>query len=166
VPFRVRTGGVLRTFGFYGLLGLPIIAWVVGVILFNVNYSALSSLLFTIVTVSPIVAGDISLVGEITPIALALSLIALAPTSRREINIVPIATALLIYVLYLHLTVFFSSPPGRALIRNKWSGDQAVESTKIVLTLLSNIRIAAVVIAASLIGFRIKNGKSEPKSTD
>lgn len=80
---------------FYVLLLIPTIVWIILVIPVYVptlnlpDYS--SSIVYAIVTASPLVGGDISIFGEVTPIILAGLTIALMPKSH-EINYFAIFT--------------------------------------------------------------------------
>jgi hypothetical protein len=113
-----------------------------------------NKLVYAIVAVSPIVGGDVSLFGELTPVVLAGAIIALLPNTKQDIKLIEIFIAILSYFLFIHLTVFFTSGSGAGVISANW--DNTDEPKKILLGVISNIRVMAIVIAASIIGFKVK----------
>jgi hypothetical protein len=146
----------MKIAAFYGLLSVPIILWAILVlpIYFSAGPDLSSNLVYGIVAVSPIVGGDVSLFGEVTPVVLAGAIIALLPNTKQDIKLIAIFMAILSYVLFVHLTIFFTSGPGVGLISANW--DKIDEPRKILLGVMSNIRVMAIVIAASIVGFKVK----------
>jgi hypothetical protein len=108
-----------------------------------------SAVLYGIVVVSPLVGGDMSIVGEITPMILAGASIALLPNSKGTSNLFAFAECILIYILYIQLSLFFSTGEGVALLYSNWP--DIAGPKKIILGIVSNIRIMAVLIAASIL---------------
>jgi hypothetical protein len=146
----------MRVMAFYAFLVLPIALWallVLPVYLANIPDLA-SAIVYAVVAVSPIVGGDVSIFGEITPVILAGAIIALMPSSKGDIKISAIILAVIAYVLFIQLTVFFSSGRGVAILSATW--DEISQPQKIILGLISNIRVMAIVVAASILGFKVK----------
>jgi hypothetical protein len=152
----------------YGLLSIPIIAWAMLVLpnyatiflpdTFPNAYILSTVVVKAIVTVSPLVIGDISIFGEITPIILAGAIITLLPGTRGTPNAPAVVLALIAYFMFLHLSIYFSSGAGTALLSADFDDIQGPQKT--VLTLVSNIRVMAIVIAGTIVGFSVKSGKS------
>jgi hypothetical protein len=114
-----------------------------------------SAIVYSIVTASPLVGGDISIFGEVTPIILAGGIIALLPNSEHGSNMFAFAEAVLIYALFIQLSVFFSTGEGVALLSNNWPDIAGPKKT--ILGIVSNIRIMSIVVAASILGFKVKS---------
>jgi hypothetical protein len=158
-----------KTTIFFGLLSIPILAWVVLVLpnyvtillpnSFPNAYMISSGFMKALVSVSPLVTGDISVFGEITPIILAGALIALLPDSRGVPNIPAIALAVVAYFMFLHLSIYFSSGAGAALLSADFDDIQKAQQT--LLTLISNVRVMAIVIAGAIVGINVKSGHSQ-----
>lgn len=146
----------MKTAAFYGLLSLPIILWAVLFLpIYILPSSDLSThILSSIVDASKIIGADISIFGEVTPAILAGAIIALSPGSKQNINLAAIFIAVLSYIFFLQLTIFFTSGQGAGVISATW--DQPDEPRKALLGAISNIRTMTIVIAASIIGLKIK----------
>ena len=152
----------MRTVLFYILLLIPIILWIIVVIpayasaLRLPDYS--TEIVYATVSASPFVGGDISIFGEVTPIILAGLILALMPKSS-EINYFAIILAIVSYALFIQLSVFFSpGGPGVGLISANWDGEQFDKAQKTILGVVSNLRMTMIVIAASILGFKVKGG--------
>jgi hypothetical protein len=145
----------MRTGLFYLLLCLPIVVW--ALIVLPVYASSLpdwsSNLVAALVAASPIIGGDVSIFGELTPMILAGLIIGIAPASK-DINYFAVVLAVLSYALFIHLSVFFSSGPGVGVMSANW--DDTALPQKIALGFVSNVRVMLIVIAASLVGFKIR----------
>lgn len=102
---------------------------------------------------SPLVGGDISLFGEITPVVMAGLIIALMPKTS-SVNYIAAFLAFISYILFVHLSWFFLSGPGVGLISLDF--DKIAGPQKTILSLVSNIRIMVAVILASILGFKIR----------
>jgi hypothetical protein len=147
----------MQRWAFYLLLCIPILAWA-SVVLPTYFLNTLDiavGLVYAIVTVSPVVGGDFSIFGELTPIVLAGSIIALMPKSQNEINYFAVLLAIVSYLLFIHLSVFFSSGPGVGLLSVNWN--QIAGPQKTILNLVSNVRVMAIIVGASLLGFKVKS---------
>jgi len=148
----------MRTAAFYFLLCVPIAIWGVVVLpnLFSfnefVNYSA--TLVASAVAISPVVGGDISVFGEITPVVLAGAIVALMPAQAERINYAAIGLALCSYFLFVHLSIYFTSGPGVGLLEFKFHS--ITDPQKIILNLVGNVRVMAIVICATILGFKVK----------
>jgi hypothetical protein len=132
---------------------LPIIVWIAIVIPFwagDADFPA--GLVSAIVTAAPLIAGDISVVGEMTPGILAGFIIALLPSSQYETTIKAVALAALIYFLYIYLAIFFSGEKGELLL-GVHSHDVSTDR-KTILSVCSNVRVTAIAVAASIIGLK------------
>lgn len=145
----------MKTVAFYMLLLLPILFWAVLVLPIYLlpNSEASTLILSSVVDASKLVGGDISLFGEVTPVILAGAIIALSPSSKQNINLLAIFIAVVSYILFIHLTVFLTSGKGAGVISATWDDP---EKKKVLLGVISNIRTMTAVIAASLIGLKIK----------
>jgi hypothetical protein len=155
-PRRTASGAVMQIAVFYLSLFFPILIWA-AIVLPNyiINSSGISTaVIYSIVSVSPLVGGDISLFGEITPVILAGLIITLLPASKDGTNYLAIFIALLDYLAFLHLNIYFSDGPGVGLISANW--DNIVEPQKILLSVVSNIRTTAIVIAFSILGLKVR----------
>jgi hypothetical protein len=149
-------GPALRSVAFYFLLSLPILAWALVVVpnhLFGLADISLA-IVYAAVTVSPLVGGDVSIFGEVTPVLLAGAILALTPKSKGRINVLAIGLAVLTYALFLHLSVYFSSGPGVGLLAADWSNIEEPQRT--ILKLVSNVRVMAIVLAAAILGINVK----------
>jgi hypothetical protein len=150
----------MRAAAFYLLLCIPIVVWAAVVIpnylsfLDSVNYSA--AIVAAAVAVSPVVGGDISVFGEVTPVILAGSIIALMPAQAQNVNYAAIGLALCSYLLFVHLSVYFTSGQGVGLL--EFTFPSIAEPQKIVLSLIANVRVMAIVICAAILGFKVKAG--------
>jgi hypothetical protein len=95
--------GQMRTFTFYGLLAVPILAWM-GIVLPNFFYESgvgiSATMINAAVTLSPVVGGDLSIFGEVTPVILAGSIIALMPTSK-DVKYLAVGLAVVSYLLFI-----------------------------------------------------------------
>lgn len=150
----------MRAFAFYACLSIPIIAWALIVL---PNYlltgtDVSTAMVYAVITLSPVIGGDFSIFGEITPMILAGSIIALMPQAKDDINYSAILLAITSYLLFIHLSVYFSNGPGAGLIAANW--DNPTNSQKVVLNLVSNVRVMAIVVAAAILGFKVKGGAS------
>jgi hypothetical protein len=147
----------MRTPGFYFLLLVPIFVWTLVVVPNYYSSSNLADFSATVVAfavaISPVVGGDVSLFGEVTPIVLAGSIIILMPQSTK-INYVAAGLALISYFLFLHLSVYFSSGPGVGLLSERF--DDIAAPQKVILTLVSNVRVMAIVVCAAILGINVK----------
>lgn len=92
--------------------------------------------------------------GEVTPMLLAGAIIALIPKRQSGIDLVAVGLALLSYVLFIHLSVYFTSGPGLAILNADWNDIEGPQ--KIILKLISNVRVMSIVVAAAILGFNIK----------
>jgi hypothetical protein len=157
----VRPHGQMRAFFFYCLLAVPILAWM-GIVLPNFLYEPAvgfsAAMITTAVAISPVVGGDLSIFGEITPVVLAGSVIALMPKSQDSKYLavgLAVGLAVVSYALFIHLSVFFSSGPGIGLLAASYDPIDAPQ--KVILNLVSNVRVMAIVVAASILGFKVKS---------
>jgi hypothetical protein len=150
----------MRVAAFYVLLLVPLVLWVLLVVpvAFSSDPTLSDNLVYGIVSISPIVSGDLSIFGEVTPVVLAGAIIALMPNSKSEIRPVAIFLAVLSYLLFIHLTVFFTSGEGVGVISANF--DNIEEPKKILLGVISNVRVVMIVVAASIIGFKVKRTSS------
>jgi hypothetical protein len=153
-----------RTIGFYALLSIPIVIWAIFVLpnsvvsFFPNAYLISRTAVQAVVSASPLVAGDISLFGEFSPIILAGSIIALIPDSHGRLNVYALAVALVGYLLLLYLSVYFSTGAGAGLIASADFHDiQRARET--LLSLVSNVRIMIVVVGGAIIGINVKGNK-------
>jgi|SRR5216684_368889 hypothetical protein len=146
----------MRNAGLYVLLSLPILAWAVVVLPgWFLNDSTFSSqITYALVVASPVISGDLSVVGDFTPAAMAAAIIALLPGEKDKIHYATFVLAVISYVLFIHLGIFFSSEPGESLLRQNFA--DISNSEKVILKLVSNVRIAAFVVAATILGFKVK----------
>jgi hypothetical protein len=143
-----------RTFVFYSILSLPIIVWTAIVIPFwagDTDFPA--ALVSAIVKAAPLIAGDISVVGEITPGILAGLIIALLPSGQYETTIKAVALAVIIYFLYIYLAIFFADTKEGARLLGLISHDPPTDR-KTILSVCSNVRVTAIAVAASIIGLK------------
>lgn len=146
----------MRAFVFYSLLCLPILAWAAIVLpndLTFINPDLSTTVVSYAVALSPVVGGDISIFGEVTPIVLAGLIITLAPKSDR-INYLAVALAIVSYLLFLHLSVYFSTGEGVGVLDNTFR--EATGPQKVILSLISNVRVMSIVVATALLGFKLK----------
>lgn len=156
-----------RNLIFLIILSFPALAWVFLVLLFYYADIAYSSRLVAIVAaISPVIAQDVSLFGEITPAALAGCIIALSPTASKISswsqlpNLIALALAATIYAMYLHLMLFFSlGGDGIAIFSYNWV-DYANQQ-KSILGIVSAVKTSAAVIFASIIGLRLKDAEKK-----
>jgi ABC-type Na+ efflux pump permease subunit len=151
----------MRLLVFYFLLCVPILAWAIVVLpndfsLLNPDLSGAA--VSYAVALSPVVGGDVSIFGEVTPVVLASLIIALVPQSNKT-NYFAVCLAFVSYLLFLHLSVYFSSGTGVGILENRFRS--ITEPQKIILTLISNIRVMAIVVCAALLGFTIKSSSKE-----
>jgi hypothetical protein len=154
-----------RTIVFYALLSIPIVIWVIfvlpnSVVTFFPNaYLISTAAVQAAVSASPLIAGDISIFGELSPIILAGSIIALLPDSHGRLNVYALAVALVGYLMFLHLSIYFSTGGGAGLISSADFHDiQRARET--LLALVSNVRIMIIVVAGAIIGINVKGQKS------
>jgi hypothetical protein len=136
---------------------VPILAWIL-IVLPNFFYESgvgiSATLLSAAVGLSPVVGSDLSIFGEVTPVILAGSIIALMPKSE-EVKYLAVGLAFISYLLFIHLSFFFSSGAGIGLIAANFDPIDAPQ--KVILNLVSNVRVMAIVVAASILGFKIKS---------
>jgi hypothetical protein len=149
---------------FYLLLSLPVVLWAGIVLPFNSWPDISAAVVYWIVAAFPLVTSDISIFGEITPVILAGAIIALRPSTTLS-NIIACIVCIIIYLLYIYLSVFFLKERGVALLSYTSGGDY-VASQKTILAFVSNIRIMSIVVAASILGFEVKNSKREVTHDD
>jgi hypothetical protein len=147
-----------RTKIFYLLLLSPIFIWALIVApgwVFD-DPELPKKLTYALVFVSPVVSGDISIFGQVTPVILAGAIISLLP-KKDGINFSAIVLAAAIYVLYIYLGWFFADGAGSTLIDRLWhTDDEKAASGKTILSFVANIRTMALVVAASIIGLRVR----------
>jgi uncharacterized membrane protein len=147
----------VQSAAFYGLLSLPIVFWAL-VVLPNYFFdlSPISTgMVYAAVTASPLIGGDVSIFGEVTPMLLAGAIIALIPKPKNGVDVIAIALAVASYVLFIQLSIYFSSGPGMAILYSDWH-DNIAEPQKIILKLVANVRVMAIVVAAAILGYNIK----------
>jgi hypothetical protein len=143
---------------FYGILFVPIAVYLVFVVpsLVSEWYYVSQWALNLCLKVSPILGGDLSVFGEVTPVVLAASIIGLMPGGDDKARYIAILLCVIIYAMYLHLSLFFLNGPGAAILSSVTS--DITVARKVIVTLISNVRIMSIVVAASILGFKIKNG--------
>ncbi|MBI4595919.1 MAG: hypothetical protein HY730_06010 [Candidatus Tectomicrobia bacterium] len=145
----------MRTAVFYVFLSSPIIAWMSIIIPYALGHSDVAgSAVKVIVDLSPFVTADLSVFGELAPPALAALLVATVPTLGNRGKVLVFAIALTTYILYLYLSIFFTSSGGGGVLSGIW-GD-TTQAKEIILKLLSNMRMLAVLSAAGILGIKIK----------
>ena len=129
----------MRRIAFYLCLFIPIAGW--AAVVLPTYFGRFEDLPYIIVKtcidLSPVVAGDLSLFGEITPVVLAGAIIALMPPAKQNVDWGAAALALLTYFLYIQLNVFFVSGPGAGLIAS--IGQNEAADHKTVSTFVSNV---------------------------
>ena len=153
---RPTAGDEMQRIFFYGLLILPIIAWAILVIphyVFGADEVS-AAVVGAVAYVSPIITGDLSLFGELTPAILATAIITLLPSGNTKVSLLAIAIILVGYVLFIHLSIFFSSGPGSALLAANFPDPTQAQRT--IVTVVSNVRVMEIVTAAALFGFKLK----------
>lgn len=155
---------MIQSVAFYSLLSLPICVWGL-MVLPNAGAESSSqissAIIKTIVAMSPIVGGDLSIFGEVTPVLLAGSIIALAPNASNR-NYYALILCLLSYALFVHLSVYFTAGFGSVVLSQNWGDTSSAQ--KVILNLISNVRVMTIVIAASILGFVVK-GASQQQGT-
>jgi hypothetical protein len=163
----MRSWGLNKTAAaVYGLLTIPILVWALLVLpndatlyapdRFPSAYMISGSVVQAIVGASPLVASDISIFGEITPIIMAGAIIALLRSSREAPRVPAICLAIVAYLLFLHLSIYFYSGPGADLLSSVF--DNIEKPQKSLLSLVANVRVMVIVIAGAMLGLTIKNG--------
>src|SRR5262245_20373053 len=123
-----------RSLASYGLLSLPILIWCLVVLPNHIgDWADVSiNIVYGTVSVFQLVAGDISIFGEITPFFLATAIIALIPPSKNQVNIPAVLLASAGYVSFLHLNFYFTSGEGVGLLNAiDWPNHNITEPQKV-----------------------------------
>jgi len=155
VPLEHERGLPMKVVAFYSVLSLPIIAWGLIVLPWWLkSYEIPAAVVYAAIMATPLIAGDMSIVGEITPVILAGAIIALLPNSSWQVKVSAVLLAIITYILYIQLSIFFSGA-GQGLIGPEFSDISRPKMR--LLSLISNVRVTAIVVAASLIGLKLRN---------
>lgn len=148
----------MRAALFYGALSIPIVLCALIVVphyvLFNDDLPG--TLIRWAVQVSPVVTGDLSLFNEITPAIIAAGMIAFMPADSKQLRHSAIFIAFCGYLSFIFLSIFLSGP-GDALLQQNWDGQELVNARSTILKFVSNVRLAALATAGSMLGFKLKS---------
>ncbi len=119
------------------------------------GYSDISAdTVFFIASSAPYITSDLSLLGEVTPPALGFAMASTIPNNQGVWGvIVSFALALLCYVLYLHLSVFFGSSASDVLI--EMAGEPLETTKNILLSFSGGVRTFSAVVGAAVVGLKI-----------
>lgn len=146
----------LRLYAFYFALMLPIVAYILIVVpsAFDETHIISQGVLDIILRISPILGSDLSIFGEVTPFLLAGSIIALMPIDDEKSKTAAVIICFVIYLLYIHLSLYFSSGVGAGILASIASNVEIAK--KSIISIVSNVRTMSVVVAASILGFKLK----------
>ena len=128
--------------------------------LFGMGDSVAGNLVVNAIVLSgPIIAKDASLVGEVTPFAFAGALVLLAPKkSETRILIASICISAVGWLIYLTLSVLLNdgSATYEALLTVIEGATGNVENSAILQAFSTGTRVLYLVVAASLLGLKIR----------
>jgi hypothetical protein len=155
--FRKQAG---RIAAFYFLLSIPVLGWASLVLPYYTAHETITlNIIQLLVGSSPVVAGDLSLFGEITPALIAGGIIAIMPTSSYSVKVIAVAIAVITYLLYIHLNIFLSGDVGEGLLSAVWFDHDKQRTT--LQTIVSNVRTMSIVTGAAILGYKI-NTTTQP----
>jgi hypothetical protein len=159
-----------KTTGLYALMSAPVLMWALLYVpdfasvewpdRFSFGYDISNAIVQSIVYAAPLISGDISVFGEITPVLFAGAIIALLPPSKDRVAVPAVVLAGLAYVAYIHLGYFFSTGAGFDILSATYPDTGAHpdihEAQKVVLSLVSNVRTTSLVILGTIYGLRVR----------
>lgn len=140
---------------FYGVFAIIILMYA---LIYGTHYAGYSDVsgqfIKFILSSAPYVSRDLSLAGELTPPILAGVMSATIPQrSSATRTLISFVLALLCYGMYLHLSVFLTSPQAVAILQSV--NQDPRESVSVLSAFSGGVRTFSAIIAASVIGLRI-----------
>lgn len=161
---------IKKTTALYALMCAPLLFWALLVVpeyasvewpdRFSFGDYVSSVIVRAVVYAAPLISGDISIFGEITPVLFAGAIIALLPPSKGGVALPAVVLAALVYLTCIHLGYFFSNDAGYNILSatypDQGSHPDIHDAQKVVLSLISNIRTTSLVILGTILGLRVR----------